>query len=54
MSPVRRGKDLLIYNRLPVLRAEREMTRVQLAEAVEVNPQTIGASSMGGRPARFG
>jgi DNA-binding XRE family transcriptional regulator len=44
---VRRGKDLPIYNRLPVLRAEREMTRVQLAEAVEVNPQTIGALERG-------
>lgn len=47
MSPVRRGKDLPIYNRLPVLRAERGMTRVQLAEVVEVNPQTIGALERG-------
>jgi len=47
MSPVRRGKDLPIYNRLPVLRAERGMTRVQLAEAVAVNPQTIGALERG-------
>ncbi|RZQ63311.1 helix-turn-helix transcriptional regulator [Amycolatopsis suaedae] len=47
MSPVRRGKELPIYNRLPVLRAERGMSRVQLAEAVEVNPQTIGALERG-------
>jgi DNA-binding XRE family transcriptional regulator len=30
-----------------VLRAERGMTRVQLAEVVEVNPQTIGALERG-------
>lgn len=47
MSPVRRGKDQPIYNRLPVLRAERGLTRVQLAAAVTVNPQTIGALERG-------
>ncbi|SHG89508.1 helix-turn-helix transcriptional regulator [Streptoalloteichus hindustanus] len=47
MSPVRRGKDLPIYNRLQVLRAERGLSRTQLAEAVEVNPQTIGALERG-------
>ncbi|MDR7301467.1 helix-turn-helix transcriptional regulator [Haloactinomyces albus] len=47
MSPVRRGSDLPIHNRLQVLRAERGLTRVQLAEAVEVNPQTIGALERG-------
>ncbi len=31
-----------IYNRLAVLRAERGMTRIQLAQAVGVNYQTIG------------
>ncbi|MFC4945709.1 helix-turn-helix transcriptional regulator [Pseudonocardia sp. GCM10023141] len=31
----------------PVLRAERGMTRIQLAEAVDVNPQTIGALERG-------
>ncbi|EOD60819.1 helix-turn-helix transcriptional regulator [Amycolatopsis vancoresmycina] len=47
MSPVRRGKELPIYNRLPVLRAERGMSRAALATAVEVNPQTIGALERG-------
>ncbi|WP_086819360.1 helix-turn-helix transcriptional regulator [Allokutzneria sp. NRRL B-24872] len=47
MSPVRRGAGLPIYNRLPVLRAERRMSRAALAEAVEVNPQTIGALERG-------
>ena len=31
-----------IYNRLAVLRAERGLSRQLLAEAVGVNPQTIG------------
>lgn len=31
-----------IYNRLAVLRAERGMSRLSLANAVGVNPQTIG------------
>jgi DNA-binding XRE family transcriptional regulator len=31
-----------IYNRLPVLRAERRLSRQQLAEAIGVNYQTIG------------
>ena len=31
-----------LYNRLPVLRAERGLSRQQLAEAVGVNYQTIG------------
>jgi DNA-binding XRE family transcriptional regulator len=44
---VRRGKKLPIYNRLQVLRAERGMSRAELAEAVEVNPQTIGALERG-------
>ncbi|MGW7536301.1 helix-turn-helix transcriptional regulator [Amycolatopsis sp. NPDC054798] len=47
MSPVRRGKELPIHNRLPVLRAERGMSRAELADAVEVNPQTIGALERG-------
>lgn len=47
MSPIRRGDSLPIYNRLQVLRAERGMTRAQLADAVEVNPQTIGALERG-------
>jgi DNA-binding XRE family transcriptional regulator len=32
----------VIYNRLPVLRAERGMSRQQLADALGVNYQTIG------------
>ena len=47
MSPVRRGQELPIYNRLAVLRAERGMSRAALANAVEVNPQTIGALERG-------
>jgi len=31
-----------LFNRLPVLRAERGLTRQQLAQAVDVNYQTIG------------
>ncbi|HET8984814.1 MAG TPA: helix-turn-helix transcriptional regulator [Trueperaceae bacterium] len=31
-----------LYNRLQVLRAERNLSRQQLAEAVSVNYQTIG------------
>lgn len=32
----------MLYNRLPVLRAERGLSRKDLAEAVGVNYQTIG------------
>jgi len=49
MSPVRRGKSLPIHNRIGVLRAERRMTRAQLAELVDVNPQTVGALERGDR-----
>jgi DNA-binding XRE family transcriptional regulator len=31
-----------IHNRIALFRAERGMTRKDLAEAVDVNPQTIG------------
>ena len=47
MSPVRRGDALPIHNRIGVLRAERKMSRAQLAELVEVNPQTVGALERG-------
>ena len=47
MSPVKRGPQRPIFNRLAVLRAERGRSRAQLAEAVEVNPQTIGALERG-------
>jgi putative transcriptional regulator len=36
-----------IYNRLPVLRAERGLSRAQLAALVAVNAQTIGALERG-------
>ncbi len=36
------GAEPAIYNRLPVLRAERGLSRQQLAEALGVNYQTIG------------
>jgi putative transcriptional regulator len=36
------GGDLVIHNRLAVLRAERGMSRLDLARAVGVNYQTIG------------
>ena len=47
MSPVKRGPQRPIFNRLAVLRAERGLSRARLAEAVEVNPQTIGALERG-------
>ncbi|MFC6093291.1 helix-turn-helix transcriptional regulator [Saccharothrix sp. BKS2] len=47
MSPVRRGSGRPLHNRIGVLRVERGMTRAGLAEAVEVNPQTIGALERG-------
>lgn len=47
MSPVRRGKTLPIHNRIGVLRAERRMTRAELAELIDVNPQTVGALERG-------
>lgn len=36
-----------IYNRVRVLRAERDMTRTQLADLLNVNPQTVGALERG-------
>ncbi|KUH70060.1 XRE family transcriptional regulator [Mycolicibacterium novocastrense] len=47
MSPVRRGKTLPIHNRIGVLRAERRMTRAELAALIDVNPQTVGALERG-------
>ncbi|MFE4503094.1 helix-turn-helix transcriptional regulator [Rhodococcus sp. NPDC056743] len=47
MSPVRRGDALPIFNRIGVLRAERKMSRAQLAHLVDVNPQTVGALERG-------
>lgn len=47
MSPVRRGETLPIHNRIAVLRAERRLSRAQLADAIDVNPQTVGALERG-------
>ena len=47
MSPVRRGETLPIHNRIGVLRAERRMTRAELAALINVNPQTVGALERG-------
>lgn len=46
MSPKKKSTDP-IYNRVRVLRTERDMSRAQLAEAVGVNPQTVGALERG-------
>ncbi|WP_040426498.1 helix-turn-helix transcriptional regulator [Corynebacterium mastitidis] len=46
MSPKKKPKDP-IFNRIRVLRAERDMSRNQLAELIDVNPQTIGALERG-------
>ena len=47
MSPKKKPTRPL-FNRVRVLRAERDMTRAQLADAIGVNPQTIGALERGG------
>lgn len=46
MSPKKIPKDP-IYNRIRVLRAERDLSRAQLAELINVNPQTVGALERG-------
>ncbi|MDU2587401.1 MAG: helix-turn-helix transcriptional regulator [Corynebacterium sp.] len=46
MSP-KKKPSAPIYNRVRVLRAERDMSRAQLAEAIDVNPQTVGALERG-------
>ncbi|KQB84831.1 helix-turn-helix transcriptional regulator [Corynebacterium lowii] len=46
MSPKKKPKNP-IFNRIRVLRAERDMSRNQLAELIDVNPQTIGALERG-------
>ncbi|AQU68631.1 helix-turn-helix transcriptional regulator [Streptomyces sp. NPDC057137] len=47
MSPVSHREGSPIYNQLRVLRAERGLSRVALANSVEVHPQTIGAIERG-------
>lgn len=44
---MRRGEKLPIHNRIGLLRADRGMTRAQLAALIEVNPQTVGALERG-------
>ena len=46
MSPKQLPRDP-IYNRVRVLRAEHDMSRTQLAELINVNPQTVGALERG-------
>ncbi|OHO61594.1 helix-turn-helix transcriptional regulator [Corynebacterium sp. HMSC036D02] len=46
MSPKKKPTRPL-FNRVRVLRAERDMTRAQLAAAIGVNPQTIGTLERG-------
>ena len=46
MSPKKKPTRPL-FNRVRVIRAERDMTRAQLADAIGVNPQTIGALERG-------
>jgi DNA-binding XRE family transcriptional regulator len=47
VSPIKRSENRPLHNRLPVLRAERAMSRADLAALVEVNPQTVGALERG-------
>lgn len=37
----------MIHNRVRVLRAERDMSRADLASLIDVNPQTVGALERG-------
>ena len=46
MSPKKKPTRPL-FNRVRVLRVERDMTRAQVASAIGVNPQTIGALERG-------
>ena len=42
MSRLLKTTEVTLYNRLIVLRAERNLSRQQLADAVGINVQTIG------------
>lgn len=46
MSPKKKPTNP-IHNRVKVLRIERDMSRAQLAQLIEVNPQTVGALERG-------
>ncbi|MFC0314421.1 helix-turn-helix transcriptional regulator [Gordonia phosphorivorans] len=47
MSTAQRAQRRPIYNRLAVLRAERNLSRAQLAELVSINVQSVGALERG-------
>lgn len=47
MSPIRRASSRPLHNRLAVLRAERGLSRGQLADLVGVHPQTVGSLERG-------
>lgn len=46
MSPRKKPRSP-IFNRVRVLRTERDLSRAELAELVDVNPQTVGALERG-------
>jgi len=39
---MRQSSESIIYNRIPVLRAERNLSRLDLARALGINYQTLG------------
>lgn len=41
-TPNQQDGEPKIYNRIPVLRAERNLSRQDLAEAIGINYQTVG------------
>lgn len=45
--PPKKQPESPIYNRVRVLRADHNMPREQLAELIDVNPQTVGALERG-------
>lgn len=45
--PLKKSATDPIFNRVRLLRVERDMSRQQLADAVDVNVQTIGALERG-------
>lgn len=47
MSPIRRTTARPLHNRLAVLRAERGLSRSELADLIDVNPQTVGSLERG-------
>lgn len=47
MSRVRRQENRTMHNRLRVLRTGHALSRVQLAERIGVNVQTVGALERG-------